>query len=160
MPNGRPGDHPYRDIVTYDADLYTARIREIVLEVDEYGNRGAKKRAESLLWGTSQSPAGEEWEQLERDLEALSDELQRASEYLSESPLEACLEDEEIVYDEDLRALVRETYEELQMEVDNTDRAERVFSALLWEAGWQPTALDDVRATLDEFRARHWIWER
>lgn len=37
MPNGKPGDSPYTDIVTHGRDIYSPEIDDLIRELDSLG---------------------------------------------------------------------------------------------------------------------------
>lgn len=160
MPNGKPGDHPYTDIVLHDAEILTETIREIVREVDDYGETGAKDRAGSVLLPSLRDASEEEVERLEHELRSLRAAIRQAQHHAAESPLEACLDDEASIYDESRRQRVREIADGLREQVDNTHHAIRVFSAFLWGVGWDPDSLQQLDSKLDEFSQDHSIWDK
>ena len=105
MPNGRPGDHPYTDIVLHDIDIPNEEIAEIVRDIAATDNERATKEAHRILWraGVSsmrpeETVSGESLEQLTHDVSSLAAELSRSEEYPRASPLDACLADHEAVY--------------------------------------------------------------
>lgn len=76
MPNGKPGDHPYTDIITHDAELYTESIRELVLAIAASGDASAQQRASELLLEFYPADlADSELSQLEAALRELRDTL-------------------------------------------------------------------------------------
>jgi S-adenosylmethionine hydrolase len=49
MPNGKPGDHPYTDIVTHGRDVYSARAANLVREIAKLSDdRTGRKPADML----------------------------------------------------------------------------------------------------------------
>ena len=49
MPNGKPGDHPYTDILTYGRDVYSTRAASLVREIAKLSDdKGRRKLAELL----------------------------------------------------------------------------------------------------------------
>ncbi len=49
MPNGKPGDHPYTDIVLHRTDVYGREIDELVREIDRTGPEVLKTQVSDLL---------------------------------------------------------------------------------------------------------------
>ena len=47
MPNGKPGDHPYTDIVIHGARVYSEKADALVREIHEMGGRD---EIADLLW--------------------------------------------------------------------------------------------------------------
>lgn len=159
MPNGRPGDNPYTDILQWDAELYTEEVREHVRAVADYEDVGAIHRVSSLLWNTPTEARPEEVRELERRLRSVHEAIDAASDHPVDSPLTGCLEDDASVYTESIRELVREIHEQLYEAIDEKERGQRILSGILWEWGWEPDDLDELVAQLVEFRADHWIWD-
>lgn len=49
MPNGKPGDHPYTDIVTHGRDVYSPRAAKLVREIAELSDEDTRYRLADLL---------------------------------------------------------------------------------------------------------------
>jgi hypothetical protein len=49
MPNGKPGDHPYTDIVTYGRDVYSPRAASLVREIAKLSDDKAQRKLADLL---------------------------------------------------------------------------------------------------------------
>lgn len=160
MPNGRPGDHPWTDILLHGYDPYTEDVSRMVRDIADYDEPGARHVAQWLLFPMGYNPTEEEVAELERELSNLIAEMERADDYSAKSPLEACLKDDPSCYADSIRDLVREIHGELEREVDNFDRAYEILSSMLWEAGWEPEDLEALERDLHDFREDHWIWER
>ena len=50
MPNGKPGDHPYTDIVIHGRDVYSPRAANLVREIAKLSDDKARHRLADLLW--------------------------------------------------------------------------------------------------------------
>ena len=50
MPNGKPGDHPYADIVTHGRDVYSARAANLVREIAKLSDARARGKLADLLY--------------------------------------------------------------------------------------------------------------
>jgi hypothetical protein len=49
MPNGKPGDHPYTDIVTHGRDVYSARAANLVREIAKLSDEKTRRKLADLL---------------------------------------------------------------------------------------------------------------
>lgn len=75
MPNGKPGDHPYTDIITHELRVYSARVDDLVREITRLGDeRTIRHLADELLAKYNQY-SNPDVEALERELTALRDKL-------------------------------------------------------------------------------------
>jgi hypothetical protein len=75
MPNGKPGDHPYTDIITHGLRVYSARVDDLVREITRLGDeRTIRHLADELLAKYNQY-SNPDIEALERELTALRDKL-------------------------------------------------------------------------------------
>jgi hypothetical protein len=55
MPNGKPGDHPFTDIITHGLRVYSASVDELVREITRSGDeRTIRHLADELLVKYSQ----------------------------------------------------------------------------------------------------------
>lgn len=50
MPNGKPGDHPYTDIVTHGRDVYSPRAASLVREIATLSDDKAHRKLADLLY--------------------------------------------------------------------------------------------------------------
>lgn len=50
MPNGKPGDHPYTDIVTHGRDVYSSRAAGLVREIAKLSDDKARRKLADLLF--------------------------------------------------------------------------------------------------------------
>lgn len=158
MPNGRPGDHPYTDIVTHGMDVPNEDVSEVVREIADSDNGSAKREARRLLWNAGVSSMSddelpdEKLERLEGALSSLAVEVGRSEEYPEESPLDACLADVDAVYSAPVRRLVRDVHGEIEADVENDWWVHRALNGILWEFGWEPDRLDELEDRLRSFR--------
>lgn len=77
MPNGKPGDHPYTDIVVHGLRVYSESVDRLVREVDELSDeRGRRELSEILL---SEYSSQADITKLERVLTQRRDELRSAA---------------------------------------------------------------------------------
>ncbi|MFP4597633.1 MAG: hypothetical protein ACLFVJ_05245 [Persicimonas sp.] len=51
MPNGKPGDHPYTDIVVHGHDFYTDDIDELIRKIAKHGGHKALSDIDLLSYG-------------------------------------------------------------------------------------------------------------
>ena len=52
MPNGKPGDHPYTDIVVHGLDVFGKEIDSTVRRLDESLDERGRNRLADLLWNS------------------------------------------------------------------------------------------------------------
>lgn len=52
MPNGKPGDHPYTDIVVHGLDVFGEEIDSTVRRLDGSLDEGGRDRLAELLWNS------------------------------------------------------------------------------------------------------------
>ena len=149
MPNGRPGDHPYTDIVIHGHTMFSSKVTEIVEAVDDVGPRSAKQEVRTLLWITPKNSSDEEVKRLEEALERIRQHVKDGDNYDYESPLEACLADEEAVYDQPLRELIRETHEVVSEAADDRGWVGPTLNTYLWVVGWQTDDSERMRTNMD-----------
>ena len=50
MPNGKPGDHPYTDIVGHGRDVYSARAANLVREIAKLSDENTRRKLADMLW--------------------------------------------------------------------------------------------------------------
>lgn len=161
MPNGKPGDHPYRDIVRHDIDVHTEEVSNIVRHLADTGDDGIRMEVRRLLWqagyyNPTSSLPDERYEALTRRLYSLAGELRLSENYPYESPLQACLDDDEAIYSASVRRLVREIHREAEDALDS-QVVRRKLSGILWGAGWEPDQLDELEAQLQTFKENRTI---
>ncbi len=49
MPNGKPGDHPYTDIVHHRKDIYSVRAAGLVREIAKLGDESTRRDLGDML---------------------------------------------------------------------------------------------------------------
>jgi len=158
MPNGRPGDNPYTDIVTHDIDIPDKEVAEIVRDIDSSDNDRARRVAGRILWDAGVSsmgddePSDDKVAQLRSELSSLAAEVELSRAYAHESPLDACLADVDTVYSTQIRQLVQDIHTEIEEDVKNDWWVHRDLSAILWEFGWESEQLNELEHRLRAFR--------
>lgn len=153
MPNGRPGDHPYTDIVTHDTDTPNKEVADIVREIDDADNDRAQEVAAKILWeAPAREISDEKLDQLKSELSSLAAEVKLSEDYSQESPLDACLADNNSVYTATIRLLVQDIHKEIEEDVENDWWVYRDLNAILWEFGWDSDQLDKLETRLRTFR--------
>jgi hypothetical protein len=50
MPNGKPGDHPYTDIVTHGHDVYSPGAANLVREIAKLSDEKTRRELADLLY--------------------------------------------------------------------------------------------------------------
>jgi len=50
MPNGKPGDHPYTDIVIHGRDVYSPHAANLVREIAKLSDDKARRKLADLLY--------------------------------------------------------------------------------------------------------------
>jgi hypothetical protein len=73
MPNGKPGDSPYTDIVIHDRDIYSPEIDDLIRELD---SRGAAIDVHDVLNEYELAPDEDALERLAADLRELKREYE------------------------------------------------------------------------------------
>jgi hypothetical protein len=87
MANGKPGDHPYTDIVVHGQEAISPSVTRSVKEIYKFGDDRLNAITRSLVWNMRPELANESWrplilEELELDLRFLVEigqELNKAS---------------------------------------------------------------------------------
>jgi hypothetical protein len=77
MPNGKPGDHPYTDIVVHGHDVYSRRASDLVREIARLADEKTRRELSDLLWYEYNDFAKPDVAKLERVLTELRDKLKR-----------------------------------------------------------------------------------
>lgn len=77
MPNGKPGDHPYTDIVIHGRDVYSPRAAALVREIAKLGDDKTRRELSDLLWREYGASARPDVEKLEKVLTEWRDRLRR-----------------------------------------------------------------------------------
>ena len=50
MPNGKPGDHPYTDVVIHGRDVYSPRAANLIREIAKLSDDKARLRLADMLF--------------------------------------------------------------------------------------------------------------
>ena len=75
MPNGKPGDHPFTDIVVHGRDVYSPPAAKLVREIAELANDKARREISDLLYTEYNEISDPDVKKLERVLIELRDKL-------------------------------------------------------------------------------------
>lgn len=75
MPNGKPGDHPYTDIVIHGRDIYSGNASKLVREIAEIASDSDRRKLAELLYSQYNEYANPDVEKLERVLTEMRDTL-------------------------------------------------------------------------------------
>ena len=75
MPNGKPGDGPFSDIVVHELDYYSPTIDALVREIAGMATEEQRRELGDLLYFTFNPIHDPDLEELERILTALRDKL-------------------------------------------------------------------------------------
>lgn len=75
MPNGKPGDHPYTDIVVHKRDVYSKRAADMVREIASLTDEKGKNELSDLLWREYDEFGEPDVGKLERVLTEMRDNL-------------------------------------------------------------------------------------
>ena len=73
MPNGKPGDSPYTDVVTHGRDIYSPAVDDLIRELDSLG---AAIDVHDVLSEYELDPDADALEQLAADLRELKREYE------------------------------------------------------------------------------------
>jgi hypothetical protein len=77
MPNGKPGDHPYTDIVIHRRDVYSPNADALVREIDALGDEKTRRELADRLLGEFNEYRNPDISVLERVLTEVRDRLKR-----------------------------------------------------------------------------------
>lgn len=75
MPNGKPGDHPYTDIVVHKQDIYSKRVSDLIREIASLSDESGRTSLAGLLWREYDESGGADVAQMERVLTEMRDNL-------------------------------------------------------------------------------------
>jgi hypothetical protein len=75
MPNGKPGDHPYTDIVVHKRDVYSQRAADLVREIASLSDEKGRHQLADLLWRDYDEFGKPDVAKLERVLMEIRDDL-------------------------------------------------------------------------------------
>ena len=77
MPNGKPGDHPFTDIVNHGLDVYSSQVAKRVREIAKLASDQERRKLSDLLYQEYSEYSNPDIEELERVLTDLHDKLLR-----------------------------------------------------------------------------------
>lgn len=77
MPNGKPGDHPYTDIVVHGLDVYSPAVANLIREIDRLASEKERKELSAFLYAEFNVMSNPDVAKLERMLTKRRDELVR-----------------------------------------------------------------------------------
>jgi hypothetical protein len=77
MPNGKPGDHPFTDIVNYKRDVYSPRAAALVREIARLADEKTRSQLADMLFHDYNEYANPDVAKLERALTDMRDQLLR-----------------------------------------------------------------------------------
>ena len=77
MPNGKPGDHPYTDIIFNKIDLYSSAVASLVREIAAMADDKTQRALADLLNDKFNPYFSPDVTSLERHLTALRDKLRK-----------------------------------------------------------------------------------
>ena len=77
MPNGKPGDHPYTDIVVHGQDVYSPKAASLVREIARLADDRTKRTLQDLLLGEFNDLRSPNVPKLEQLLTDMRDKLRR-----------------------------------------------------------------------------------
>lgn len=152
MPNGRPGDHPYTDIVVHGNTVYSAEVTELVEAMDEEAPDSARQEVRTLLWIAGRDPPSVEVWYLKEALVRIRRHVDDGDEYEHESPLEACLADDGAVYTRSVRESARETDAVVNEKAEERGWVGPTLGTYLWVVGWETDDPARLRRQLEELQ--------
>jgi hypothetical protein len=77
MPNGKPGDHPYTDIVVHGLRVYSATADALVREIATLADEDTRRQLAARLFQRYNEHERPDVRALERELTQLRDRLRR-----------------------------------------------------------------------------------
>lgn len=81
MPNGKPGDHPYTDIVVHKRDVYSKRAAELVREIASLSDEKGKSQLADMLSREYDDFGKPDVSKLERVLTEMRDNLRAQAKF-------------------------------------------------------------------------------
>lgn len=75
MPNGKPGDHPYTDIVIHGRDVYSGKAAKLVREIAKLASDSDCRKLADLLYSEYNEYSKPDVEKLEHVLTEMRDTL-------------------------------------------------------------------------------------
>lgn len=79
MPNGKPGDHPFTDIVVHGRDVYSPGIARLVREINQLAGEQDRRALGDLLFFEFNEYSDPDVQELERVLTDMRDKLLRGA---------------------------------------------------------------------------------
>jgi hypothetical protein len=79
MPNGKPGDHPYTDIVIHGRDVYSPRAAALIREIAKLVDDRARRKLADMLFLEYNEFETPDVAKLERVLTGMRDDAKRAA---------------------------------------------------------------------------------
>lgn len=79
MPNGKPGDHPFTDIVVHGRDVYSPKAAGLVREIARLAGDKERRALADLLYSDFNEYFDPDVEKLEGLLTEMRDRLRRAA---------------------------------------------------------------------------------
>jgi len=77
MPNGKPGDHPYTDIMIHGRDVYSKRAAALVREIASLVDEKTRRQLADLLYSEYNEFLKPDVAKLERVLTEMRDDAKR-----------------------------------------------------------------------------------
>jgi hypothetical protein len=77
MPNGKPGDHPYTDIVIHGRDVYSPRADNLIREIAALSDEKARRDLANRLFAEFNEYRNPDVNKLEQVLAELRDRLKQ-----------------------------------------------------------------------------------
>ena len=77
MPNGKPGDHPYTDIVTHGRNVYSPKAASLVREIACLADEKTRRALGDMLFFEYNETTKPDVPKLERVLTEMRDKLKR-----------------------------------------------------------------------------------
>ena len=79
MPNGKPGDHPYTDIVIHGRDVYSPRAAALIREIAGLVDDKARRKLADMLFLEYNDFGTPDLAKLEQVLTEMRDQAKRAA---------------------------------------------------------------------------------
>jgi len=79
MPNGKPGDHPYTDVVTHGRDVYSHRVANLIREIAKLSDEKTRRELADLLYSEYNEFDGPDVRKLETVLAEMRETALRAA---------------------------------------------------------------------------------
>ena len=75
MPNGKPGDHPFTDIVVHGRDVYSPQVAKLVREISKLASDKERRELSEVLFTKYNEYYDPDVEELEQVLTNMRDRL-------------------------------------------------------------------------------------